>query len=170
MSNGSPYSEFASRVLSVLRNTVLVLHLLRVPILVTVAAGVVLALPEQTKEVYRSIAQDVLFIEGGIRAKIELGLAAAGLLAMGLAIWYVSAILGLRVKDRVPSGSRFVLIGLPPILVLLLFIAAAAGVYCAQTSEPSEEGRTVALEALQYRLDLATPGVAQRMLSALHLQ
>src|SRR5262249_34201356 len=155
------------RALVIVRNAVLVVRLLRVPILVTLIAGLALVLPEQTIEVYRSIAQDVLFIEGSVRPKIEFGLASAGLLAMGLAIWYVAALLGQRLGHRVPPESRPALEWIPRILVILLFTAAAAGVYCAQTEEPTDDTRAAALAALQYRLDLATAGVAQRMLSVL---
>jgi hypothetical protein len=167
MGDGDPSAKTGSKVLAIVRNAVLVVRLLRMPIVVTLIAGSVLVLPEQTIEVYRSIAQDVLFIEGGVRAKIEFGLASAGLLAMGLAIWYVAALLGQRLGHRIPPEARPALEWLPRILVLMLFTAAAVGVYCAQTEEPTDDTRAAALTALQYRLDLATPGVAQRMLSLL---
>jgi hypothetical protein len=167
MDDGDQFAKSCSRAVAVVRNAVLMVRFLRMPILMTLMAGLVLVLPEQTIEVYRSIAQDVLFIEGDMRAKIELGLASVGLVAMGVAIWYVAALLGQRLGHRVSSGTRLAMAWMPNILVIVLFTAAAAGVFCAQTEEPTDDARAAALTALQYRLDLATAGVTQRMLSVL---
>jgi len=142
--------------LSFVQRATAVLHILRVPVVVTIFAGLCLLVPEQTKEIYRAVAQDVLFnkSEWGEWVRLrgpltELGFAGLGLLAMGVSIWWVARRLAARLGSGVSNAVRPTLNATPRFLVLVLFMCAAIGLLTARTPEPSEEVKSASLLALR---------------------
>ncbi len=142
--------------LSFVQKLTAVFHTLRVPVVVTLFAGFCLAIPEQTKEIYRAVAQDVLFNKSEwanwVRLSgplTELGFAVLGLLAMGITIWWVARRLAARLGGGVPYAARAGLNAAPRVLLVVLFLCAAAGVLAARTPEPSDEVRRASLLAMR---------------------
>ena len=167
MVDSAPSDISRSTPLTVARDAVLIVRILRMPIILTLLVFLVLVIPEQTIEIYRSIVQRALFIKDSIREKIRLGLAAGGLFLMAMAIWYVAALLTEKLGHRVSHKARWALECVPRTLVLLVFLSAALGVFLARTPEPTDEVRTAAAAALQYRLRLTDQKVGTILLSDL---
>jgi len=133
------------------------LHIIRTPVIISLAVAYFLAVPDQTIEIYRAIAQDITIKIAAVDKYRELVICGLGLLAMGLSIWAVTRILTRQVPYYVSIDSRAgrgMLACAPVALFLLIVLSAAMGVYRAQTPPLSDAGKEAAKLAYREARDL----------------
>ena len=132
------------------------LHVIRVPIILSLAVAYILAGPEQVIELYRAIAQDLVIKVNAADQYRELAVCAVGLLAMALAMWGVTRMLAARVPPHVPvsTAGRVLLACAPVVLFLVVMMSAALGLYRAQTPPVSDAGIEAAKLAFREARDL----------------
>lgn len=148
------------------------LHVIRMPLILSLAASYFLAMPDQTIELYRAIAQDLTIKVAAADQYRELAVSGIGLLAMALAIWGVTRILIARAPRYIAAGSqagRVLLACAPVALFLLIVLSAAAGVLRAQTSPISDAGKEAAKLAFREARDLGenTPPILLEVVDTL---
>jgi hypothetical protein len=116
------------------------LGVISAPILLCAATALLLLYPDQMKEVYRAIAQDLAFSEGTTLDVLldyrEIILAVTGLSLLGVTFWLVARLLSLKFADRVPNDSlqaRMATRWVPLLLAVLPLVCASWGFWHART-------------------------------------
>src|SRR5262245_53646528 len=147
-------------------------RIVRVPVAMTVAGAVLLVLPPQTSEVYRVIAQDMLYTyfircPGGIftiecpRFALlrETLFACLGVLGAALAIWYTGCRLASTFWPNSPNSSleQTILRWAPTVLACTLIIAAAYGIYASIPFHVDDENADI-LKAIAEHKAIARDG------------
>lgn len=142
------------------RDTVAAIRIIRVPLLISLAAVVALALPEQTLEVYRALAQNVVgSLQVGspqnenwhslvaIAARVpEIAFGATGLMAMALCIWYAAHRLIQSQDELTGSISRtadWILRLAPMLCATLPLLALSKGLLDAGRFEGVDQGELI---------------------------
>jgi hypothetical protein len=122
-----------------LRDCFTTLHIVRAPLLVTVAAAAFYSVPQQTIEVYRAIAQDTIITQAyGARYR-ELAVAVASVLLLASCIWYSASLLLARLRYSIVSGSptaKAVLRAVPTVLMAAVLAGVIVGIVRAMTPTP----------------------------------
>ena len=130
------------------RNAIQVLRLLRAPVVCTVVSVLALAVPEQTHEIIRVLAQKTILPYRGWERWLELGLAVAGLPLLAFILWWVSSRLAQRQPFDMAPGARRALDPVARGLVLAVFAGAALAIWWARTPAPTAETREGILASL----------------------
>jgi hypothetical protein len=115
------------------RSIFIVMNVLRAPLALLFLASIALYLPDQTKEIYRAIAQDFDIKRTAGVTISEFLTSLFGLLGIGATLYYVSACL-LRGAPRDYVHSSLIRL-IPPALSGMFFVVIASGIYFAQTPE-----------------------------------
>lgn len=155
---GVPASSF----LGACQGIFAVLKIVQVPLIVAILAALFLVLPAQTIEIYRAMAQEIFAFdephciawalrEHGMEldgvdpvycppesfnlAFSEAVYAFAAVIAMGIALWFVTRLMTISHHRLIPKGSRVTetaIAWVPSIVGAVPIIAAARGIYSAQ--------------------------------------
>jgi len=117
-----------------------VLGVMLVPILLCAVTTLLLLYPDQMKEVYRAIAQDLAFSEGsGLEVLLdyrEVVLAASGLSLLGATFWLVARLLSLKFSGAATNDSPLAQMAerwVPRLLAVLPLVCASWGFWHART-------------------------------------
>ncbi|KRQ14670.1 hypothetical protein [Bradyrhizobium manausense] len=126
------------------RSLLHVLSVMLAPILLCAVTALLLLYPDQMKEVYRAIAQDLAFSEGGGLEVLldyrEVVLAASGLSLLGATFWLVARLLSLKFSDAATNDSLLARMAgrwVPILLAVLPLLCASWGVWHARTAPSS---------------------------------
>ncbi len=119
-----------------LSDAFIALRIIRAPLVVTALVAGFLLVPDQTREIYRAIAQDTVIRSTYLTKFSELGVAVVGLVGICLITWYVTNLLIVRLRYRLGVEEGIVhraLSWAPHALVLIISFAAASGIFNART-------------------------------------
>ena len=144
-SSGGNTSKRLLRGFSILRGLLNATKVITLPIVLSAVSAFLLSSPDQTKEVYRVIAQDLAFSAGNWLERLsdfrEIGLVIIGLIFLGITFWHVAKSLsGSFTEDaaRRPPSERFISRWAPTLIAIIPLLGASWGFWDAQM-DPSKK-------------------------------